>query len=146
MRKMESKLKSIERIEKPDGTVNMKLIFENKVYNLYNVKVVDNIEQNIDKINELSLNFIYESIEKIDNDKRKEILIDYAKSHFADLIPYDDPDYDKKLQKMAEDYANFEIMGDKDFEELCRLHDEMLEPDTNNIQEESIDINELFKQ
>lgn len=74
----------------------------------------------------------------ITEDHRYEILIDYAKSHFADLIPYDDPDYEGKLQKMAEDYANFEINGpDKDFIELCKLHDEMLENGT-------FDINEFF--
>ena len=79
----------------------------------------------------------------ITEDPRYEILIDYAKSHFADLIPYDDPDYEEKLQKMAEDYANFEINGpDEDFIELCKLHDEMLEngtlPEVSGPYEDSI--------
>lgn len=73
VRKMESKLKSIKRIEKQDGTVDMKLIFENKVYNLHNVKVVDdNIEQNIDNTNEFSMTFVYDSIEKIEEKKSGE--------------------------------------------------------------------------
>lgn len=43
-------------------------------------------------------------------------LIEYAKAHFSDLIPYDDPEYESKLQQMAEAYADAEIngIGEKD--------------------------------
>ena len=41
----------------------------------------------------------------------RELLIDYYKSHFRDLIPYDDPQYEEKLQRNAEAYANWEING-----------------------------------
>lgn len=46
----------------------------------------------------------------------KESLIEYAKSHLSDLIPYDDPEYESKLQRMAEAYADAEIngVGEKD--------------------------------
>ena len=43
-----------------------------------------------------------------DENHRQE-LIEYAKRHLADLIPYDDPDYEDKLQQMAEAYAQYEI-------------------------------------
>ena len=43
--------------------------------------------------------------------KDKESLIKYAKSHLSDLIPYDDPEYESKLQKIAEAYADIEING-----------------------------------
>lgn len=36
-------------------------------------------------------------------------LIDYAMSHLSDLIPYDDPEYDKHLRELAEQYADHEI-------------------------------------
>ena len=46
----------------------------------------------------------------------RENLIEYAKAHFSDLIPYDDPEYESKLQQMAEAYADTEIngIGEKD--------------------------------
>jgi hypothetical protein len=33
-------------------------------------------------------------------------LIEYAKMHYCDMIPYDDPDYEKNLQEISENYAD----------------------------------------
>ncbi len=49
----------------------------------------------------------------------KESLIEYAKSHLSDLIPYDDPEYESKLQRMAEAYADVEINGIEAEDDPC---------------------------
>ena len=63
-------------------------------------------------------------------------LIEYAKSHFCDLIPYDDPQYTEKLQQWAEDYADTELSGnnwstnpefEKYMNQLCEEHDKLLD-------------------
>ena len=57
-------------------------------------------------------------------------LIDYAMRHFADLIPYDDPNYSERLQEMAEAYAESEINPNPEFEaymkSLCEEHDKII--------------------
>jgi hypothetical protein len=47
-------------------------------------------------------------------DLQKE-LIEYAKAHLSDVIPYDDPDYDVKLDELAKTYANEEIKRMKNY-------------------------------
>lgn len=36
----------------------------------------------------------------------REELIEYAKWQYCDMIPYDDPDYEKNLQEISENYAD----------------------------------------
>lgn len=69
-------------------------------------------------------------------EEQRLVLIDYAKSHFCDLIPYNDPHYNERLQEWAEDYADVELSGNNwsinpEFEEymnhLCEEHDKLLE-------------------
>lgn len=65
--------------------------------------------------------------DKTDEFKR-ELLIEYAKTHFCDLIPYNDPDYEKKLLEMCESYADMEMNGmDPELLKICEMHDKMLE-------------------
>ena len=47
--------------------------------------------------------------------------VEYYKEHLRDLIPYDDPDYEKKLEKWAEDCVKSE--NDPDLIALCEMHD-----------------------
>ena len=58
-------------------------------------------------------------------------LIEYAKIHLCDMIPYNDPDYKEKLNAMAESYANAEIYPSRlpvdDLQGIIELHDEMLD-------------------
>lgn len=58
-------------------------------------------------------------------------LIEYAKIHLCDMIPYNDPDYEEKLTAMAEDYADAEIYPSRlpvdDLQCIIELHDEMLD-------------------
>lgn len=58
----------------------------------------------------------------------RELLIDYYKSHFYDLIPFDDPQYEEKLQRNAEAYADWEINGPSPEEQaMIEAHDKWLE-------------------
>lgn len=41
--------------------------------------------------------------------QRRNSLIEYAKLHLSDLVPYNDPNYETKLQAMAENYADCQI-------------------------------------
>jgi hypothetical protein len=36
----------------------------------------------------------------------REELIEYAKAFYCDMIPYDDPDYEKYLQEISDLYAD----------------------------------------
>lgn len=57
----------------------------------------------------------------------KELEIQYAMLHMSDLIPYDDPDYDNKLRKMAESYVNDLHNPDSELNRISKEHDRMLE-------------------
>lgn len=50
--------------------------------------------------------------------------VEYYKEHLRDLIPYGDPDYDKKLEKWAEDCVKSE--NDPDLIALCEMHDKCM--------------------
>lgn len=65
---------------------------------------------------------------KLTHDELEEFerLIDHAKWQLADMVPYDSSNYYEDLQRMAEGYAKNEMFG-SDVDELCNLHDEMLE-------------------
>lgn len=43
----------------------------------------------------------------------RENLIDYAMSHFCDLIPYDSENYMSELNQLSEDYADW-VLGNDD--------------------------------
>ena len=74
------KIKSIERIEKKDGTVDFKLGIDDKLYILHNVEISQgNLEHNEDDSHSLSINFTFDYLD------------------------------DKNFQKMNEDYVSFEI-------------------------------------
>ena len=65
---------------------------------------------------------------------KREILIDYYKSHFYDLIPFDDPQYSEKLQRNAEAYADWEINGPSPEEQaMIEAHDKWLEENGEDI-------------
>lgn len=86
----------------------------------------------------------------LEDKERFDLLVEYAKIHLADLIPYDDPNYNERLQDMAESYALSEINGDPEFEQMCKWHDEMLErgelPEVHGPYEDcNIDQNKLLK-
>lgn len=66
-------------------------------------------------------------------DKKRDMLVDYAKAVISDLVPYDDPRYDERLQELAEGYADSELKPNPEFkaymDDLCKAHDEMLNDD-----------------
>ncbi len=65
---------------------------------------------------------------------KREILIDYYKSHFGDLIPYDDLRYEEKLQRSAEAYADWEINGPSPEDlAIIEVHDKWLEENGPDI-------------
>lgn len=53
-------------------------------------------------------------------------LVEHGKWELADIVPYNSSNYYEDLQHMAEGYARDEMFG-SDLDELCKLHDEMLE-------------------
>lgn len=61
----------------------------------------------------------------------EEALIDYAIRQCSDLIPYDDPDYDEKLLRLAKSYVKEELNPDSELNKLCAYHDKYFleEPD-----------------
>lgn len=55
----------------------------------------------------------------------REELIEYAKAFYCDMIPYDDPDYEKNLQEISENYADMMLgnvpwpdMGEENSQEI----------------------------
>lgn len=67
----------------------------------------------------------------------REELIEYYKNQCCDLIPYNDPEFEKKLQELAESCADEEINGYPSYVEYLKNH-----PDENNNID--IDINLPF--
>lgn len=65
--------------------------------------------------------------------KKREMLVNYAKTVLSDLVPYDDPRYDERLQELAEGYAVSELNPNQEFkaymDDLCKEHDEILNDD-----------------
>lgn len=55
--------------------------------------------------------------------------IEYYKMHLSDLIPYDDPEYERKLENMAK--SCMEIFDDPELQKLCEDHDKIIEDDLN---------------
>ena len=51
--------------------------------------------------------------------------VEFYKSVLADLIPWDDKDYDKKLDEMAR--ACLKTEKDPSFMAMCEEHDRMIE-------------------
>lgn len=45
----------------------------------------------------------------------RQTLIDYAKAHLCDVIPYNAEDYEEQLQKIAEVYADEELERMKNY-------------------------------
>jgi hypothetical protein len=56
--------------------------------------------------------------------EEKELEIQHAMAHLSDLIPYDDPEYDEKLRRMAEAAVR---PWDDDLIALCEEHDNMID-------------------
>lgn len=56
----------------------------------------------------------------------REYLINDFIRHCADLFPYNDPNYETKLIKAAEHYADEVLNPDSDFNKLCKEHDNLL--------------------
>ena len=49
-------------------------------------------------------------------------LIEYAKCHLCDMIPYDDPQYEELLQGMAENYADM-MLGITPWPDMGKVSD-----------------------
>lgn len=64
---------------------------------------------------------------EIPQETNREDLINYFLMHCSDIIPYDDPDYDKKLMAMAEHYADEILDTNSHFNQICDLHDKMFD-------------------
>jgi len=70
--------------------------------------------------------------------------VDFAKEMLADLVPYDDPNYEKRLDEMTRSA----IMGENDpeFIAMCEEHDRMMEADSlEQIQRKSDEIRQLYQ-
>lgn len=63
-------------------------------------------------------------------EENRNALIEYAKDHFMDLIPYSDPHYEERLQEWAEHYADSELNPNPEMEQylnrLCEEHDKLI--------------------
>ena len=57
----------------------------------------------------------------MDMTNERELLIEYARVHFCDMIPYNDPDYEKKLLEMCESYADMEM--NPELLKKCEMYD-----------------------
>lgn len=56
--------------------------------------------------------------------------VEYAKAHLSDIIPYNDPDYETKLDEMAKAYACEEIERMKNYKLIDkRIKKEILDDD-----------------
>lgn len=58
-------------------------------------------------------------------EEKRELEIVHAMSMLSDLIPYDDPDYQGKLRRMAEGVVGME--NDPNLISLCEVHDKLLD-------------------
>lgn len=56
----------------------------------------------------------------------RELLIDEFIRHCSDLFPYDDPQYEEKLMRSAENYADEILNPNSYLNSLCKEHDELL--------------------
>lgn len=56
--------------------------------------------------------------------REKELEIQHAMAHLSDLIPYDGPEHDEKLRRMAEAAVQ---PWDDDLIALCEEHDNMID-------------------
>lgn len=54
----------------------------------------------------------------------KELEIQYAMERLSDLIPYNDPEYDEKLRRMAEEAIQ---PWSDDLIALCEVHNKLLD-------------------
>lgn len=70
----------------------------------------------------------------MDNPELNEAEVDWCKQRFADLVPYDDPNYEKRLDALARSA----ILGerDPDFIAMCEEHDRMMEANLRETTEE----------
>lgn len=57
----------------------------------------------------------------------RESLIDDFIRHCSDIFPYDDPNYEIKLMREAERYADEALDPNSDLNKLCKEHDELLD-------------------
>lgn len=56
----------------------------------------------------------------------REDLIDDFIRHCSDIFPYNDPNYEEKLLRAAENYADEMLNPDSYLNTLCKEHDELL--------------------
>jgi len=62
--------------------------------------------------------------------EEKEFEIQHAMEHLSDLVPYNDPEYDVKLRRMAEAAVQ---PWDDDLIALCEEHDKLLDDEELNF-------------
>lgn len=70
----------------------------------------------------------------MDNSELNEAEVDWCKQRFADLVPYDDPNYEKRLDALARSA----ILGERDpvFIAMCEEHDRMMAAENETQQEQ----------
>lgn len=68
------------------------------------------------------------------NPELNEAEVDWCKQMFSDLVPYDDPNYEKRLDALARSA----ILGerDPDFIAMCEEHDRMMKANLCETTEE----------
>ena len=92
--------------------------------NLCSVKSINVDRQDDGQIKEIKIKFI----PSVDSNATKELdenEVEFYKSVLADLIPYDDKNYYKKLDEMAR--ACLRTEKDPEFIAMCEEHDRMME-------------------
>ena len=89
--------------------------------NLCSVKSINVDRQEDGQIKEIKIEFIPAKEELDENE------VEFYKSVLSDMIPWNDKNYDKKLDEMARTCLRTE--KDPEFIEICEEHDKMMEED-----------------
>ncbi len=92
--------------------------------NLCSVKSINVDRQEDGQIKEIKIEFIPAKEELDENE------VEFYKSVLSDLIPWNDKNYDKKLDEMAR--ACLRTEKDPEFIALCEEHDRMMEEKHDN--------------
>lgn len=96
--------------------------------NLCSVESIGVDRQDDGQIKEIKIKFIPDvngnATKELDEDE-----VEFYKSTLADLIPYNDKNYDKKLDEMAR--ACLRTEKDPEFIAMCEEHDRMMEEEAH---------------
>lgn len=92
--------------------------------NLCSVKSINVDRQDDGQIKEIKIKFI-PAVDGIATKELDENEVEFYKSTLADMIPWNDKNYDKKLDEMAR--ACLRTEKDPEFIAMCEEHDRMME-------------------